>query len=79
MSFLEDLITKYVKRQELLLNEPVGLSKNRTIKPFITISRESGSGGKPIARSVAKKLGFTIYDKRLIEMTAKKTKRGKIF
>jgi cytidylate kinase len=75
MSFIESLITKYVKRQELLLNEPTAFSKNRTVKPFVTISRESGSGGKPIARAVAKKLGLKIYDKQLIEMTAKKSKQ----
>jgi cytidylate kinase len=77
MSFLEDLISKYVKRQELLLNESGPLAKNRTIKPFITISRESGSGGKPIAKAVAKKLGFKIYDKEIIEMIAKKSKQRK--
>jgi cytidylate kinase len=77
MSFIEDLITKYVKRQELLLTEPTAFSKNKTVKPFVTISRESGSGGKPIARAVAKKLGLKIYDKQLIEMTAKKSKQRK--
>lgn len=47
------------------------------LKPFITLSRESGSGGKPIGRTVAKKLGFKLFDKELIELTAKKSKQRK--
>jgi len=34
--------------------------------PDITISREPGSGGKIIAKKLAKKLGFEFYDKKLI-------------
>lgn len=39
----------------------------RFTKPFITISREPGSGGKPVASLVAKRLGFTLYDRKIIE------------
>lgn len=75
MGLLDELITKHVKRKELLLTGAAGAGKKQTVRPFITISRESGSGGKPIARQVAKKLGFKIYDKKLIELTAKKSKQ----
>jgi len=43
--------------------------------PFITIARDPGSGGKPIAHEVAKNLGFEFYDRALIEAIAKSAKR----
>ena len=48
-----------------------------TSAPFITISREPGSGGAPIAKAVADKLGFELIDKQLIEEIAKSTKKRK--
>lgn len=44
----------------------------RDIRPFITISREAGSGGKLVAKKLAKKLGFEFYDDELIKLTARK-------
>jgi cytidylate kinase len=46
-------------------------------KPSITISRDPGSGGRPIARQVAKRLGFKFYDEELIVAIAKSAKRTK--
>lgn len=46
-------------------------------KPFITIAREPGSGGAPIAQAVAKKLGFTYVDDQIIEEIAHSTKKHK--
>ncbi len=43
--------------------------------PFITISREPGSGGAPIASAVAHKLGFELVDEQLIDMLSKTTKK----
>lgn len=43
-------------------------------KPFITIARDPGSGGKPIAKLVAKQLKFKLYDKALVEEIAKSAK-----
>ncbi|MDO4467020.1 MAG: cytidylate kinase-like family protein [Bacillota bacterium] len=42
-------------------------------KKVITISREYGSGGHNIAKELAKKLGYTYYDKKLIEQVAENT------
>lgn len=39
---------------------------------IITISREFGSLGRPIAQKVAEKLGYKLYDPQLIELAAKK-------
>lgn len=44
-------------------------------KPFITISREPGSGGRPIAEAVAKELGFELYDEKFVEEISKSAKR----
>ena len=40
-------------------------------KKIITISREYGSGGRQVGRTVAKKLGMEFYDKELIDAAAK--------
>jgi cytidylate kinase len=82
MGILDRLISHQIKRKEFLSKvktTPVfdAVSKHIQVRPFITISRESGSGGKPIAKLVAKKLGFKFYDKDLINLTAKEVKKRK--
>ena len=42
-------------------------------KNVITISREFGSGGRTIAKAVAERLGYTFYDKALVELIAKES------
>lgn len=46
-------------------------------RPYITVSREPGSGGRPIAKKVAKMTGFTHYDKKLIERVSKSARKRK--
>lgn len=46
-------------------------------KPSITISREPGSGGRPVAEMVAKKLGFELFDEKLVEAVSKSAKLRK--
>ena len=77
MGLLDELITKHVKRKELLLHNGSRRAGKMKIEPFITVSREAGSGGKLIAEAVAKKLGFKLYNRTLIELIAKKAKRRK--
>ena len=77
MGLLDDLITRQVKRKEFLLAEKVIPQLNTrkiSVKPFITISREAGSGGRPIAKAIARRLKFKLYDHRLIKLTAEKAK-----
>lgn len=82
MGLFDKLIFKQVKRQELVFRqEGSGVetsAKKIKLRPFITISREAGSGGMPIAKLVAKKLGYKFYNKELIDMIAKETKKRKI-
>jgi len=47
--------------------------------PFITFSRDAGSGGKLIAQMVAKKLKFTFYDDQLLDEIANITKTKKLY
>ena len=43
------------------------------MKSIITISRQYGSGGRFIAKKLAKKLGISYYDNELITMAAKES------
>lgn len=45
------------------------------VHPFITVAREPGSGGAPVAKAVADKLGFTYVDEQIVDEIAKSTKR----
>ena len=40
------------------------------MKSIITVSREFGSGGRSIAKEVAKKLGYEYFDVEMIERIA---------
>ena len=42
-------------------------------KRMITVSREFGSGGRSIAKELAKKLGWAYYDKELVKEVSDKT------
>lgn len=44
-------------------------------KPFITMAREPGSGGAPIAKKLAERLGFVVHDETIIDKVAESTKR----
>lgn len=52
-------------------------SDHSFLKPFITIAREPGSGGAPIAQAVADKLGFTLLDEQIVDEIARSTKKRK--
>jgi cytidylate kinase len=47
------------------------------MRPFITIAREPGSGGAPIATAVAEKLKFELVDEQIIDEIARSTKKRK--
>lgn len=50
------------------------VSAERFSKPYITIARDPGSGGKLVGQEVAKRLGYTFYDHELIDEIARSTK-----
>ncbi len=57
------------------LREKFGLTEESFIHPFITVAREPGSGGAPIAQLVAQKLGFEFVDEQIVDEIARSTKR----
>ena len=69
----EPLITQNIKNSEFFrtINGDVILDK---IYPTITLSRDPGSGGRDVAKLVAKKLGISLCDKKqLAKLVAVKT------
>ncbi|MCA9369103.1 MAG: cytidylate kinase-like family protein [Pseudomonadales bacterium] len=52
-------------------------AENSFTRPFITIAREPGSGGAPIAEAIAEKLGFEFVDEQIIDEIARSTKKRK--
>lgn len=82
MHVYQDLVNKMMKElgfrkvtgADLAEGEHAILS---TLSPVITISRDPGSGGKPIAKKVAEKLGFAFYDEELVTEIAKSAKLRK--
>jgi cytidylate kinase len=79
MKIYQDLIAKTMTEMGLrrvkgadISDEPDALLKS--LSPIITVSRDPGSGGKPIAQALAKKLGFKFYDKELVDKIAKSAK-----
>lgn len=51
--------------------------KHRQFFPCITVSRETGSGGRLIARRVARELKMKFIDKELVELISRNCKRRK--
>ena len=47
--------------------------EDNTMKKIITIGREFGSAGHDIGKLIASELGYTFYDKKLVEMAAEKS------
>lgn len=47
------------------------------LTPFVTVAREPGSGGAPIAKAVAEKLGFEYVDDQIVEEIARSTRKRK--
>lgn len=76
---LDKLIERFFKERELqdILNDKSSFDILPFATPFITIARDPGSGGAPIGRELARRLGYQFYDHELIEEIARKTKMRK--
>jgi len=71
MAILESLVNKQFR--ENFLKIKLSTKKKRKVLPCITVSQENGSGGHPIAQLVSKQLHYKFYNKKLIELIAKKS------
>lgn len=69
MKAVHQLIEEQVRRWEILKAEK---TETKTL-PVITLSRQPGSGGKFVARSVAEKLGLDLFHQELINAMAENT------
>lgn len=66
--FMDRLINKAIQNSQ---TQRVAKLKVKTWSPDIVISRDPGSGGKPIAQKLAKKLGWQFFGKELMLKLAK--------
>jgi cytidylate kinase len=66
MRTLNHIIEEQVRRWEILRKEPQEIKS----LPVITLSREPGSGGKFVAKSVAEKLGLDLFHQEIINAMA---------
>jgi len=46
-------------------------SRERKLGPYITISRQAGSGAEEVARAIGEKLGWEVVDKNVVDAIAK--------
>ncbi len=73
---LIDKLFNFLDIKQKLFEENLD-AEDAFVNPFITIAREPGSGGAPIAKSLAKKLGFEYVDEQIIEEIANSTQKRK--
>jgi cytidylate kinase len=66
MKAIHQLIEEQVRRWEMLKPQ----TREETVIPVITLSREPGSGGKFVAKAVAERLGLTLFHQELINAMA---------
>ena len=68
-----DKVLRQLSLRRITKNNNGSFSKDWSI-PFITISRDPGSGGKPIAKMTADRLRFRFYNESILKDIAKSAK-----
>jgi len=71
MSSYTEIVNKMVWLGEQNQKQGYLFGKKWNVRTFVTVSRDPGSGGKPIAQKLAKKLGYKFYDEALVDQIAK--------
>ncbi len=69
---VEQLIKEQIQRWKTLYDHSTGETEARL--PVITVSLEPGAGGSLLARKIADRLGFDLFNREIIEQIAKNTK-----
>lgn len=75
-----EFIDKFHKQIELVqkkVQSNLSEQPNTAFGKFVTVARDPGSGGKPIAQQLAKKLNYEFYDDRLLREVASSAKLRK--
>lgn len=76
---VEKQILKHMHHWEMVRTEWAQQAKSslqqppQTFGPYLTISREQGSGGTEISHHLAERLGWRLYDREIIEAIASRT------
>lgn len=67
--YIEELVSQQVRRSELARRRR-GEEGEAGVRPVVTISRRMGSGARIIAAKLASELGWSLWDKELIDAIA---------
>ena len=70
--YIEQLVSAQVKRSELARRRECERGEAAAAKPVITISRRMGSGARIVAGKLAEDLGWSLWDKKLIDAIAER-------
>lgn len=73
---VEAIIEEQVKRWQVLQTEKAAA---KPAVPAVTLSREFGSGGNEIARKIAEKLGYDLFDQQVVDEMADSAEVSKIW
>lgn len=68
--YIEELVSKQVHRSELARQKELE-NGEKCLNPTITISRGMGSGARVVAEKLAHDIGWSLWDKELVEAVAK--------
>jgi cytidylate kinase len=66
---VEEMVAEQIYRSQLARKERIE-EGHAVTNPVITISRSMGSGGRIVARKLAEDLGFSLWDRELIDAIA---------
>ena len=74
-SGLEAVIERQMRNWELSrqqASEPAQGAPAETVHHFVSVSRQLGSGGDAIARTVGRELGWQVYNREILDYMAEK-------
>lgn len=67
--YIEEMVSEQIRRSEMARRKERS-SKDAAPKPVITISRRMGSGARVVAGKLAQELGWSLWDKEIIDAVA---------
>ncbi len=67
--YVEELVSQQVRRSEMARKKEIEAGKPG-LNPVVTISRAMGSGARIIARKLAQDLGWSLWDRELLDAMA---------
>lgn len=70
--YIEELVAEQIRRSELARRRECERGEAAAAKPVITISRRMGSGASIVAGKLADDLGWSLWDKKLIDAIAER-------